>query len=453
MQTKPGLRGPKGRLLLGNLKEFNSDTLNFMLAQRQYGDVSQFHFGPFPVIVVNHPDYAHDVLVQHADHYHKPSTTKQILAPIAGNGIFTSDGEFWKRQRRLVQPAFHAKRIGAYGQIITDYADQLGDEWQEDAEHAIDHDMTRLTMRIIAKTLFDADVAREAPEVGQAIREALALVEESFRKFVVLPEWLPTGRNRKMRRIVERLDALIQTFIDDRRASGEDKGDFLSLLLSAQDEDNSRMTDKQVRDEAMTLFGAGHETTSVTLTWTWYLLSQHPEVEARLHDELTQVLGGRLPTVEDLPRLPYTEMIIKEAMRLYPAAWSVTRQANKDTEIGGFRVTKGQFVFVNLYGMHHDAEFFPEPERFDPERFTPENEKRIAKYAYIPFGGGPRVCIGNAFSLMESRLVLATLAQRFRLSLAPHFEVTPDRQFTLRPKYGMRMVVHAREQIRQTVAV
>jgi cytochrome P450 len=371
--------------------------------------------------------------------------TKQIMAPIIGNGLFTSDGDFWKRQRRLVQPAFHSKRIGAYAQIMADYATDLGDEWKAGLTRDIGQDMTTLTMRIIAKTLFDADVTHEAQEVGPAIRDVVALVEESFRQLFPMPTWLPTSHNRKLRAAVARLDTLIQRFINDRRASGEDKGDFLSLLLSAHDDNNSVMTDKQVRDEAMTLFGAGHETTAVTMMWVWYLLSQHPEVEAKLHAELDGVLAGRKPTLDDLPQLGYTERIVKEAMRLYPAAWAITREAQEEVTLGGHRLKKGQVLFVNVYGLHHDPRYYAEPERFDPDRFGPENEGNIPKYAYLPFAAGPRVCIGNAFSLMESRLLLATLAQRFRLTLAPNLTVIADRQFTLRPKYGLQMVVATRE--------
>jgi cytochrome P450 len=248
-----------------------------------------------------------------------------------------------------------------------------------------------------------------------------------------------------MNAAIRRLDALIQRFIEDRRASGKDAGDFLSLLLSARDDDNTAMTDKQVRDEAMTLFGAGHETTAVTLMWVWYLLSLYPEVEAKLHEELDRVLAGRQPTVSDLPQLVYTEMIIKETMRLYPAAWTISRDTHEDVRLADQMIKKGQIVFLNVYGIHRDARYFADPDRFDPERFSAENEKNIPKYAYLPFGGGPRVCIGNAFSLMESRLLLATIAQRFRLSVAPGFAVIPDRLFTLRPKHGLQMMVTARE--------
>jgi cytochrome P450 len=301
-------------------------------------------------------------------------------------------------------------------------------------------------MSIIAKTLFDADVATEAREIGDVITVLLQLLNERFNKLIAIPDWIPTSSNRRLAQASRRLDQLIQRFIDDRRASGEDKGDLLSMLLLARDEDGTgQMTDKQVRDEAMTLFGAGHETTAVALTWTWYLLSQHPEVEAKLHDELDAVLGGRKPTLEDLPHLPYTEKVIKEAMRLYPPAWGTSREPITDVEIGGYPIKKGQTIFINIYGVHRDARFFSDPGRFDPERFSPENEKQIPHYAYLPFGGGPRVCIGNAFAMMEARLILATVAQQYRLKLAPGHQVAPQRVFTLRPKHGMKMIAVRRE--------
>lgn len=440
--------GPKRHFPTGNLAEFNRDTIKFMLENRQYGPLTLFYFGPYPAYVINDADLNHEVLLESTAAYKKAELTRTVLNPILGNGLFTSEGDFWKRQRKLVQPSFHAKRIGEYAAIMARYASDLADEWAGlvNSPRPIDLDMQRLTMRIIAKTLFDADINKDASGVGEAVRESLALVEESFKQIFVLPEWMPTPHNCRLKAAVTRLDKLIQGFIDARRASGEDKGDFLSLLLSARDaDDNSQMTDKQVRDEAMTLFGAGHETTAVTMTWTWYLLSQNPQVEAKLHDELDRVLAGRLPTLADLPNLPYTEMVIKESMRLYPAAWGVTRSTAQDVTLGGFTIPKERVLFVNVIGMHYDPQYFADPQKFIPERFSPENEKDIPKHAYIPFGGGPRVCIGNSFAMLEARILLATLAQRFKIALMPGFEVVPDRQFTLKPKYGMQMIVKERQ--------
>jgi cytochrome P450 len=444
MAVQTTIPGPKGQFLLGSINEFNNNTLEFVKDIRRYGDLAKFKFGPFPIFVVSHPDYIHDVMVKNADKYYKPSFNKAILEAMLGNGLFINDGDSWKRQRRLVQPAFHAKRISAYADIITNYANELGDEWQKGGTRRIDLDMTAITMRIIAKALFDADIRHDTAEVGEAIRDALEVAEGEFKTPFPIPRWLPLERNRKLRRVVARLDKLIQDFINERRASSEDKGDLLSLLLSARDEDNTTMTDKQVRDEAMTLFGAGHETTAVTMTWIWYLLSQNPQAEAKLHEELDHVLGGRLPTMEDLALLPYTEMIVKEAMRMYPAAWGTSREVHEPVLLGGHMMKKRQTVFINIYGMHYDPRFFENPEQFNPERFSAENEKLIPKYAYVPFGAGPRICIGNAFAIMEARLILATLAQRFELSVAPNFKVVPDRQFTLKPKYGLEMVIQER---------
>jgi cytochrome P450 len=438
--------GPKGHFLWGSLRDFTSDTLNYLREIHCYGDMAHTRFGPFNIYFANSPASIHEVLVTNADKFQKSSVTKWALKRVLGTGLFTNDGDFWKRQRKLVQPAFHSKRIGAYADVIVNYTQAMVDEWQEGTTLEIDHEMTELTMRVITKTLFDADVAKEAHEISEVITELLAIVNNRSNSLIAYPDWLPLPQNRRLKRLVERLDQLIQGYIDQRRASGEDKGDLLSMLLMAQDEDDGgQMTDKQVRDEAITLFGAGHETTAVALTWTWYLLSQHPEIEAKLHSELDAVLGGQLPTLEDLARLPYTQMIIKEAMRLYPPAWGTSREATEEVTISGYPIKKRENIVINIYGVHYDEKYFPEPEKFDPERFSPENEKNIPKYAHIPFGAGPRVCIGNMFAMMEAQLVLATVAQRLRLTLATGHQVVPTRMFTLRPKFGMKMIVAERQ--------
>jgi cytochrome P450 len=445
MQPKPPVR--PGRFLVGVLPDFANDSLSFMLDLRKYGDMVLTHFGPFPAYFVHSPELVHDVLVENANHYQKTTVTRNVLEPVLGNGIFTSEGTFWRRQRKLMQPAFHTRRIGAYGEAMTRFAEELCDGWQDGDTRMVDEEMAHLTMRIISKILFDAEIPEDLKVISDSTTKVLQMADERFNQMPTLPYWLPTRLNRTLRANIEILDRLIQRFIDEGRASGEDKGDLLSMLLAAQDDDGAVMTDKQVRDEAMTVFGAGHETTAVTLTWTWYLLSQNPQVEARLHDELRQVLNGRAATLADLPNLPYTEMIIKEAMRLYPPAWGTTREPLEDTTLGGYPIKKGSTIFINIYGMHRDARYFPDPDRFDPERWTAEREKDAPRYAYIPFGAGPRVCIGNALAMMEAKLVLATLAQSYRLTLAPGHVVKPQRMFTLRPQYGMKMIVHKRETI------
>jgi cytochrome P450 len=440
-------RSPKGHFLLGNLGEFTRDTLAFLLDMRQYGDLVLWKFGPFPAYIVNAPALMHQMLIADADHYHKDRTSRIILNPVLGEGVFLANGDAWKRQRKLVAPAFHTRRIGAYAEVMVDYANRLMERWNDGAALEVDHEMTHLTMEVISKTLFDAQVGAETDDISEQITILLSIVNHRFNSLFPVPLWLPTPENRAFKRAIAKLDEIVARFIAQRRASGEDKGDLLSMLLMARDDDDHPMSDKQVRDEAITLFGAGHETTANALMWTWYLLSQNPDVEAKLHDELARVLGGRDPRIEDLPNLPYTEMVIKEALRLYPPAFSVVREAADDVTLGGYALPKGSIILGNIYGMHRDDRYFPNPQRFDPERFSPENEKTIPKYAYLPFGGGARICLGNAFAMLEARLVLATIAQKYRLALAPNFEVVPQRVFTLRAKYGMKMIAKQREPI------
>jgi cytochrome P450 len=444
--------GPRGHLLLGVVREFSEDTLGFMLRLPAYGDFVSYRFGPFMAYSANHPDLFHQILVTDADKFTKDRVTRNVLSEIVGNGLLLSDGDFWKRQRKLVQPAFHSRRIGAYADIIVNFTHDMHDRWHEGDVLSIDHEMVALTMRVISKTLFDADVSEEAREISEAVTEATWVINHRFNAIFPTPHWLPVKDNRIMGRSVKHLDAVIQRFIDERRVSGEDKGDLLSMLLMAHDEDTAessrfggQMTDKQVRDEAMTLFGAGHETTSNGLTWAMYLISQHPEVEAKLTAELDSVLCGRAPTLDDLPNLPYTDMIFKEALRLYPPAFAAVRETAEDMTLAGYPVQKGRLVMLNFFAVHRDPRFWDEPEHFNPERFSPENEKQIPRYAYLPFGAGPRVCVGNMFAMMEARLILATVFQHWRLSLAPGHIVEPQRVFTLRAKYGMKLVPHLRQ--------
>ncbi|MBK8029277.1 MAG: cytochrome P450 [Chloroflexi bacterium] len=440
-------RSPQGHFLLGNLSDFTRDTLAFLLDVRQYGDLVKWKFGPFPAYIVNSPALMHQMLVADAEHYDKDRTSRVILNPVLGEGVFTSNGDFWKKQRKLVAPSFHTKRIGAYGEVMVDYANRLVAKWEDGDTLIIDHEMTALTMEVISKTLFDAQVGAETEEISEQITILLEVLNHRFNSLFPTPLWVPTPENRAFKRAIAKLDEIVARFVAQWRAAGVDKGDLLSMLLQARDDDGNPMSDKQVRDEAVTLFGAGHETTSNALTWVWYLLSQNPDAEARLHDELARVLGGRNPRMEDLPNLPYTEMVVKEAMRLYPPAFAVVREANTDVELGGYTLPKGSIIMGNIYGIQRDERYFPNPDRFDPDRFSADNEKQIPKYAYLPFGGGPRVCLGNAFAMMEARLVLATIAQKYSLALAPGHPVIPQRVFTLRAKHGVKMVAHQREAI------
>jgi cytochrome P450 len=399
-------------------------------------------------------------LVTKADSFPKAERDITILSKFLGNGLLTSEGDFHKKQRKLAQPVFHRQRIQSYAETMVAYTNQVVGNWRDGESHQICDEMMSLTMFIVAKTLFDADMddmAGEVETIGQAIEDLQAISNAEYRTFIILPEWVPTRNNRLRKKGRAVMYGIIDRLIAERRATAvngriADTGDLLSMLLLAQDEDGRTMSDNQVRDELVTLFAAGHETTSNALAWSWYLLSQHPDVEARLHQEVDEVLNGRLPTLQDLPQLPYTEMVLKEAMRLYPPAWTLnTRQAVEDTAVGDYLIPKDRLIFVSPYVMHRRPEFFPDPERFDPERFTPENEKELPRYAYVPFGAGPRVCIGNSFAMMEAHLILATIAQRFRLALDPNQEIELNPLITLSPKYGLKMRVIKREKLEPVV--
>lgn len=442
--------GPRTLSPAGHMRQFFDNPLKMLIEMPRYGDLVRLRFGPLRVFVANSPEMIHDVLVSNASAYHKSVTTKNVMNPLLGNGIFVNDGESWKKQRKLVSPAFHHKRVAAYADLMVRYAEDLTKKWTDGVEIDLEQYMTEYTMHVVSKSLFDAEVSDETAELSGVIEEILTAIDQRLMTFFPTPMWIPTPEIRRYKAAIARLDQLIYRLIEDRRAgkTGQninDKGDALSMLMLSQDEDGSRMSDKQVRDEVMTLFGAGHETTSRALTWTWYLLSQHPEVEARFHEELQSVLGGRTPTMEDLPKLTYTEQILKESMRIYPPAWTTTRQAGQDTTLGGEVVKKNQVVIINIWGSHHNETNFPDPWTFNPDRFAPEREKALPKSAYIPFGNGPRVCIGIAFAMMEAKLALAVLGQRFSLSLKPGHPVEPQDKFTLRPKYGMRMRVSVRQ--------
>lgn len=433
--------GPKGQFLIGNLRQFADNRLEYLQhIAREYGDIVFLRFGPRKIYFLNHPDYVHYVLVKHPEKFNKSPLLKKNTRQAIGDGLLTSDGEFHARQRRLVQPAFHTRRISAYADVMVDYTQRMLATWEAGEQRDISHEMMELTMQIVAKVLFDADVSGDAEAIGKAITIGIETVSERVGRPLHLPEWVPTAKNRARRQASALLDTTIMQIINDRRASGEDRGDLLSMLLLAVDEhDGGQMTNKQVRDEAMTLFIAGHETTANALAWTLYLLAQHPEVEAKLLDELTQVLGDRAPGMADLPQLAYTEMVIKESMRLYPPAWVTTRLVVEEAHIGEYAIPKDSICILSPYTLHRDARYFAYPERFDPERFAPGYEERIPKYAYFPFGGGPRVCIGNSFAMMEAQLLLATMLQRFHLTLVPGQNVRPEPLVTLRAHAGIQM--------------
>jgi cytochrome P450 len=436
------LGGPKGGYFSGSAAAFRRDQLGlYESCAREYGDVVQTRLGPYRVLLLYHPEAIEELLVTRSRDFVK-SPGLQLLRPLLGDGLFLSEGDTWLRQRRLVQPAFHRQRVAGYGDVMTAFTARHVAGWKDGDTVEVYGEMMALTQAIVAKTLFDADVSGDAYLVGQAARVLAEDFGARLRSLRLIPYWVPTPRNLRARRAIRRLDGLIHRIIAERRASAEDRGDLLSMLLHAQDaDDGSRMTARQVRDEAMTMFLAGHETTAVALSWAWYLLALNPAAEARLADELSGVLGGRAPAVADLPRLTHTGMVVTEAMRLYPPAYAVARQAARATEIAGQAIAPGDILIAPAWVVHRDRRWFEEPEAFRPERWAGDLAQRLPRFAYFPFGGGPRQCIGNSFAQMEAVLLLATIAQRFRLSLVPGQRVTPTPYVTLRPEPGIRMLL------------
>lgn len=442
--------GPKGQFLFGSIPDVQRDTLGFYLRSlHEYGDVVRFpsllrHLSWYGVW---HPDGVEHVLRANWRNYHK-GIFYDTLKSLVGNGLLTSEGDFWLRQRRLAAPAFHHERLKGFATLMTNVAETLATQWEQSARSGaprdVNDDMMGLTLEIVGRALFDVDLSDEADTIGQAMDIALAHVNyRSMHPFTSPPEWLPTPGNRRYRRALQLIDGTVERIIAGHRQTGEDRGDLLSMLLAARDEETGEgMSHQQILDEVKTLVLAGHETTANALTWTWYLLSLHPNVAHVLHDELSSALGGRTPTLADLPHLPYTLMVLKESMRLYPPAVSVARTPYEDDEILGFHISAGVPVALSTYVTHRHPDFWDNPEGFDPDRFRPEKEEARHRFAYFPFGGGPRLCIGNRFAMMEAHLVLATLAQRFRPALLPGHPVKPEVAVTLRPRHGVRMTIH-----------
>ncbi|QEH35068.1 Pentalenene oxygenase [Aquisphaera giovannonii] len=439
--------GPKQHWLAGNLREFSRDRLGALSRwHRDYGDVVSARFGPRPIVFVNHPDLVETVLVEQnrkfIKHYRLRSATRTL-----GNGLLTSDGDFWRGQRKLAQPAFHRDRIAGYAGSMVDAATRMLDAWEDGQTRDVQDDMMRLTLEIVLITLFGADSGGASGEASEAMETLANAFIRMTSRLIPVPTWLPTPHNIRTERAARRLDAIILGIIAERRKGGDDRGDLLSMLLQAQDEESGRrMTDAQLRDEAMTLFMAGHETTANTLAWAFCLLAGHPEAEAKLHAELDSVLGGRPPSLADLPRLPYTAAVINETLRVYPTVWMLGREAIEPVELGGYRFPAGVTVFMPQWTIHRDARWFDEPEAFRPGRWEAGRRmlESIPRYAYFPFGGGPRICIGNNFALMESALLLASVAGRYRIRLAPDARIAFLPTMTLRPAHGVRAIVSRR---------
>jgi cytochrome P450 len=437
--------GPKGHPILGVMPEFNRDTLGFINRCHDYGDVVRARFFYVPAYFLYNPDHIEYILSTNARNFIKSmSLRSNFFGRLLGNGLLTSEGDFWRRQRRLAQPAFHRQRISAYGDVMVEFTERMISSWQQGETREIHRDMMRLTLEIVGRTLFNADVSGDVDRVGTILSEIVKPFASQATVKWILDNRLPTPNHFRFHRQVSKMDEIVYRIIAERRASGRDEGDLLSMMLQAQDEDGSQMTDQQLRDEVMTLFLAGHETTALTLSWAWYLLGLNPETEQKFHAELDDVLAGRRPTFADLPQLKYAEKIAKESMRLYPPAFGVGREAIADCEIGGFRIPAKAQIFAFQWVTQRDSRYFEAPEKFDPDRWSEEFISQLPKYAYFPFGGGPRVCIGNQFAMMEIILALATIGQKFRLKLVADHKVELMPAMSLRPKDGIKVVVENR---------
>jgi cytochrome P450 len=455
-ETRPGTGarrppGPRTLSPLTNAAALQRDSIRFALdIWQRYGDVVHFRFLFWPAYVLYHPDQVKRVLQENHRNYTKNFPMMKAAQEIFGNGLFTNDGESWLHQRRLMQPSFHHKRLAGFGRLMSEAAAAMLERWQSsnpgDAPLDISQEMMRLTLRIAGLALFAHDLTNEVDRIGRTFTTLDPLISR-YTSFPFPPLRVPTPRNRRLLAGLNTLNTVIYALINERRKqlADTDASDLLSMLLSARDEETGEsMSEQQLRDEVLTLLLGGHETTAMALTWTWYLLSQHPEVERRLHAELDTVLSWQRPSVEQLDALPYITMVIQEAMRLYPPVFGFTRFATASDEIGGYPIPAKGIMFLSAYCTHRHPAFWEEPEVFNPERFSPERSADRPRFAYFPFGGGPRQCIGNTFAMMEVQLVLATVAQRYCLRLLPGHPVEPQVLLTMRPRYGLPMTLHPR---------
>ncbi|HEV2418694.1 MAG TPA: cytochrome P450 [Terriglobia bacterium] len=436
--------GPKGHFLLGSLPEIRKDELDFLTRiVREHGDVVRVKVVNIPAYVISRPDLIEYVLITNQKNFIKSVYLTESKA-LFGEGILTSDGSFWRRQRRMLQPAFHRDRVAVYCRSMVKHAARMLDGWRDGETRDIHRDMMQVTMEIIAHVLFGENISGETQAIGEALGVFFEQFDERFGLYSI-PEWLPTPGNLRYRKAMRQLNEKVNAIIHKKRALRQDNGDILSALFEARDENGEGMTETQVRDEMMTLFFTGHETTALALSWAWYLLGQNPRAAEKLEAEVDMVLGGREPTYEDLPRLPYTEMVFKESIRLYPPAYAVVRAAVEDCEIGGYHIRAKSTIAMFPYVTQRDPRTFDRPEEFIPERWENDFQKTLPRCAYFPFGAGPRLCIGDGFAKAEVPLLLAAIAQKYHIELAPDHPVLLSPSLTLRPRKGIKVVIHKRK--------
>lgn len=437
------VRGPKGLPFLGNLPRFSKDPLAFFERLRDHGDLVAWRFGPNPSLYVADPTYIGELLTETERSFDQPALGIAFRT-VMGNGVVVARGADWRRKRSLVQPSVRPKQVRAYAATMAAGAVELADAWSAGQRVDIKREMAALTQRIAVRTIFGVDTAADADAMGRAMDVAQQEIGREFAGIgALLPDWVPTPGRARIKKATAVIDAEVGRVVARHRDDGDDRPDLLSRLLTAVDETGTHLTDQEVRDETVTLYIGGHETTSSTLVWAWYLLSRNPRARAALAAELDRVLDGREPGFDDFSRLTYTQSVVKETLRLYPTIWLVTGVAKAGARIGGIPVPQGTRVWTSQWATHRDARWFPEPEEFRPERWDPENGDDIAEYAWFPFGGGPRVCLGTRFAMVEAVLVLAVLARRFHLEVDPGV-VGPVPSLTLQPDREVMATVRAR---------
>jgi cytochrome P450 len=434
--------GPSGRLLGGHIHEFKNFLAFLPRCAHEFGDIVSFRFGPRRIILINHPDLIERVLVTDARHYRK-HTGQRLLRSLLGEGLVSSEGDTWLRQRRLAQPPFLKQRVGAYAPVITGQAERHLADWRPGQERDLHAEMIALAGKVAMATLFGADADADLLSFSTALDVVVQVIEARFQRLIRMPDWAPTPENRRLGRALRTLNSVVYRLVSAGRARPAGM-DLLSVLLHAHGEDGSTMSDRQLRDETVTLFLAGADTTALTLTWAWHLLAGQPDTEDRLVAEWRSVLGGRVPTADDVPNLPFTECVVMETLRLRPPVYVIGREAADPVELGDYRLRRGATVLLSQWVTHRDPRWFDDPDTFRPDRWENGFAGRIPKYAFYPFGGGPRICLGNAFALLEAVLLLATIGQRFRFNLAPGHVVEPAPSTTLRPRNGVHVVLSDR---------
>ena len=435
------LRDCRGHWLLGLLQAFRDDRLRFLLDTARLAPIVRFRLGPRRYYLVSDPDLIRDVLVTEHAHMVRDPLVQEILERTLGHGLLTSDGDYWKRQRRMIAPALHLRRVRGYADLMVQHALAAAERWREGQEADVEKEMDQITLSIVTAALFHVDANRHAATVASTLPALQEISRRQFDRPVQIPDWLPTPERRRQRELSGRLSRIVLDAIRARRASNADGDDLLTMMVQMVDaETGERMTDEEIRAEVITFYLAGYETTALTLTYAWYEMARQPAIEARFHEELDQVLGGRPPVFDDFDRLVYTRMIFKEALRLYPPAYFMLRGVAEPIELGGHPIPEGSTLMISPFAMHRHPDLWDDPEHFDPERFVGDAERDWPKFKYFPFGGGPRICVGNQFALVEGPLLLATLGQHFRFELSwPEQPLVLDPRITLGPKGGMPM--------------